>query len=757
MLCARRTHYAPQPKPTCYSTNLPSTSHPVKPGQSRSNAKLLEEIRENYDFDHDAFSSIREEGAEDIKFIANDPWPDKEKQARRENQRPMVSCDLLNQYCNQVINEVRRNPREIKISPDGYGATAELAEFRENRIRAIQYKCDAQAAYITALENAVQRGYGFAGVSLRYESDTSFTQEIYIRRFPNPDAVLFDAAAKELTCHDASHCYVLDQFTSNEYRRRWPKSDVVDFSGDLAKEYPQWVKDKLIQVAEYWRVEHEKDTLVMFEATEGQYQTALLSELGGKLEDSMLYLPGRDGRLRIKRPVHNTRETRVRKVMQYITNGVEVLEENDWLGKWIPIIPIWGKELYKNEAGGSKRVLMSLIRNARDAVMSYNYFKTCQTEAAGMVPKTTTYGYEGQFEGHEQEWADSTKKPTPYLEVKAKMPDATGNEILPLPVRQPFDPPIQNLEIGAESFARAVQTSVGMYNTSVGGHDTNVKSGKAIQELDSQSDQGAFHFIDNFNRFMSTTGRVVDDLMSKVELEEREVAIRMADGTEAMHTINTEQPYQDNDGTSHHYPMDVGKYSSTVNVGPTFDSQRDEATDFLETFLKEVIPVLQDPAQLNQLLALAIKLRQLGPIGEQMAEVLVPPPGDPSQQAQQLAALQQQLQGLQQENAALHADRAGKVLEQQTKLILQQMKEDGDNQRAQLANDIKVLLAEITAKAQDEQQRTEMYKEFWLENHGAAHEAGLQAVEQQHARDLASQNAALATANQPAPEAQPQV
>src|ERR1035441_9218300 len=129
----------------------------------------------------------------------------------------MMSCDFLNQFCNQVINEVRQHPREIKISPAGFGATDQLAEFRENRIRAIQYRSDAQAAYITALENCVQRSYGFGRVGLRYVSDTSFDQEIYIRRIPNPDAVLFDTGCKELDCSDATHCYVIDEMLMSEF------------------------------------------------------------------------------------------------------------------------------------------------------------------------------------------------------------------------------------------------------------------------------------------------------------------------------------------------------------------------------------------------------------------------------------------------------------------------------------------------------------------------------------------------------------
>lgn len=750
---------------------MPEARHSIRPSLGTRDQKLLEEIRENYDTDNDAFQPIRDQGGEDIKFIANDPWPDKEKQARKEASRPMVSCDLLNQYCNQVINEVRRHPREIKISPAGYGATAKLAEYRENRIRAIQYKSDAQAAYITAIENGVQRSYGFARIGLRYVSEKSFDQEIYIARLPNPDAVLFDAASKELDSSDADHCFVLDHLSRSEFRRRWPDAEIIDFSGEMARDYAAWIKDKFLQVAEYWRVKKTKDTLVLYDDGTGSMTTGLLSELGGELSDSVLKLPAKDGALRIKRKFYDTRDTDLRKLTQYITNGVEILEENKWLGKWIPIVPLWGKEFYITEAGGSRRMLASLIRNARDAQMSYNYFKTCQTEAAGMVPKTTYMAMEGQLEGHEEEYAQANKTPTPFLYYKGSIAEIQNGEGLPAPLpaprREPFDPPIQGLEIGAESFARAVQTAVGMYNTSVGQHDTNVKSGKAIEELDSQSDQGAFHFIDNYNRFITACGRIVNDLLTRIEVSQREVPIRKADGTESIVHINTAEPYPDEQGRQHHYPIadDDGQYSETVSVAPTFDSQRDEATDFLKTFLSEVIPIINDPGQRNRLIALSIKLRQLGPIGDQMADILVPPPGDPAQTAQQLQATQAELQQLQQENAALHADRAGRVLEQQTKMALEQMKQRGAINQKQWDYITKVVVAElakgskedaITAQLNADRELAELgfHHDQIDRSHDAAHEVALEGVKSQNAQDLASQNAVIAAAQQQ-PEAQP--
>jgi hypothetical protein len=43
-------------------------------------------------------------------------------------------------------------------------------------------------------------------------------------------------------------------------------------------------------------------------------------------------------------------------------NGIEVLEQTEWPGKWIPIVPVIGTELDIN----GKRVLEGVVRNAKD-------------------------------------------------------------------------------------------------------------------------------------------------------------------------------------------------------------------------------------------------------------------------------------------------------------------------------------------------------------------------------------------------------
>jgi hypothetical protein len=296
----------------------------------------------------------------------------------------------------------------------------------------------------------------------------------------------------------------------------------------------------------------------------------------------------------------------------------------------------------------------------------------------------------------------------------------------------------------------------------------NQKSGVALEKIDDMESLGAFHFVDRYeNCFLHNMGWQINELIEPILDTSREMPVTQPDGSRSLvhvigntsHPIDDQGAYNVQDVPEDHIHTGKGDFDVTISTGPSYQSEREEQAAFVDQLIENMPNMPQPGTPAAKVLALAIRMRpDLGPIGQQIAEVFDPP--DPSNlppEAQAIVSqLQAQLQQVQQEAAGLHAEHAGKVLEQQTKLLLQQMKEDGDNQRAQLANDIKVLIAEITAKNQNAAQEMEMYKAFWLENHGAAHEAGMQAAEHEHAQGLADQQATLQQQTQDSDQAHQQ-
>ncbi|MGH9452343.1 MAG: portal protein [Terriglobia bacterium] len=691
--------------------------------ENNADEKLLTEIRERFDYCQDQWADIREEAQTDMDYVSGNPWPAAERRQREDAGRPSLVMDELGQYINHLVNDVRQNKRAVKVIPRGFGAKDKIAELRENLIRDIEYRSNAQSAYATAFESMCQRSYGGWRITRRYTSDTSFDQEIRIARIPNPDASYPDPDCKESDFSDARYWFLLDLVPRKEYKKRWPNATIGDFNGDHIKIAPAWIKEDQIQVAEYWRVEHTERNLLQVTGPHGQALTMFEDEAP----------TGKPLKILAERVVQQ------RRVMQYVTNGVEILEQHEEPGRYIPIVWLVGKELYVSRDTGPKRMLMSFVRLARDPQMLVNYYRTCEAELVGMTPKTPWLGAVGQFHNPDQ-WQAANTTPVAYLEYKATT-EATGQQQLPPPQRADFTPQIAPLEMGAESARRAVQAALGLSALPVNAQRFNDKSGVALEEIDANEDRGSFHFIDAYEMALEHSGRIINDLIKHVYDGPRDVGVRKQDGTASVARIN--QPAQSADGHEETLNIGEGEHDVTIATGPSFQSEREKADEFVELMVPQIEALSIDPGVKSKLLALLIKLKNIGPIGDEMAEMLAPPSAEQSlqaqlQQAQQQAQTYQTLVAqLQAENQKLYAEKNGKVVDNEYML-----------QKTRIDNDVKILIAEIEAKAQSASERAQMYKEFWIEQHSTAHDAASQAMEQAHEAAMAAARAQNAQVQQ---------
>lgn len=718
----------------------------------RKDEALLKEIREDFEYFVRSWQKIREEGDTDMRYVSGDPWDPKEKKLRDDNHRPCVVFDELNQYTNQLINDVRQNKRSVKVDPTGGGATDKTAEFRGNLIRQIEYSSKAQAVYATVAENAFQRSYGFARVSKKYVSPDSFDQELTIAPINNPNSVWDDPDAKQRGRSDRKKLFIVDLLRTADFKRRFPKAEVTSFSAETIADLPLWLKDDFVQVAEYWKIESEPRTLLSLDIAGGL--SVFADEIpDAEIDDETCTLSQAcdlgDG-VTVPKGSHkilNSRASEKPQVVQYITNGVEILEENPQDGQYIPVGACYGKEKYVDEGSGSKLVIESVVRLARSPFMAYCYAQTTGLELLGMMPKALWTAYEGQFEGHEDEWAEVGRIPIPYLQAKAKT-EATGEAILPLPQWNHWDVPLQAVEVSAESYRRAIQSALGMYNTSVGRHDTNAQSGIAVKALDDQSSQGSFHFIDNFDTFLEDMGRILDDQIDWTYDTPRHVGTRLQSGEHKLVRIN-EQFTDPQTGETYHYRIGQGTHSVSITTGPSSTSQRDAASQFADALAQNqmVFPRIAD---------LVVKLKNLGPIGDEIAKRLTPPDiaaqeggSGPALPPQAQALMSQQKQQLMQQAAViadLQKQLDAKLPELQSKQAIATMQEETKRQDIQAQIRIAELQAGIKASiAQLEHQVGAIQHSIDTQNAQADrdHEAALA----QQAQDAAAQQAA---ANPPA-------
>ncbi len=173
-----------------------------------------------------------------------------------------------------------------------------------------------------------------------------------------------------------------------------------------------------------------------------------------------------------------------------------------------------------------------------------------------------------------------------------------------------------------------------------------------------------------------------------------------------------------------------------------------------------MIAQLSGPAAATKILAQSIRMRNLGPQGEALAEIISPTPPEGQQQpTPQEQQLQQQVQQLTQQLQKAGMVIQTKQVEVQGKKDIVQMQEQGETLRDQAANEVKIAVAEIAAQAKQSLLDMQLFYEerarLGIQQHEIAHDAADAAHELRmtghdhgHAAALAVHAAATEAASQ---------
>jgi hypothetical protein len=559
----------------------------VAEGANKPNDKkdMLATMRSRFTMAVSAYSESREDELDDLRFEAGSPdnqwqWPADvlatrgSVQGQTINARPCLTINKLPQHVHQVTNEQRQNRPSVKVIPVDDNADVEVAEIFEGVIRHIEYISDADVAYDTACENQVTYGEGYIRVLTKYCDDNSFDQDLYIGRIRNSFSVYMDPTIQDPCGSDAEWCFVTEDMTKAEYERQFPDAAPVSSmmqQGVGDSSLSQWLTENTVRIAEYFYYEHTPTKLNLYQGN--------MSAVEGSRDDKELKALG-------LKPL-KSRMADVKRVKWLKTNGFEVLEEQEWAGKFIPVIRVVGNEY---EVDG-RLYVSGLIRNAKDAQRMYNYWVSQEAEMLALAPKAPFIGYGGQFEGYEQQWKTANTTNWPYLEVNPDVTDGAG-AVLPLPQRA--QPPMASSGLlqAKAGASDDIKSSTGQYDSSLGA-TSNERSGRAILAREKQGDTGTYHYIDNLARAIRHCGRQLVDMIPKIYDTERIARIIGIDGEVKRAKINPSQaePVKkivDETGIviEKIYNPSVGKYDVCVSTGPSYMTKRQESLDAMSQLLQ---------------------------------------------------------------------------------------------------------------------------------------------------------------------------
>jgi hypothetical protein len=638
--------------------------------QDSSEDSRINDAKKFLNLCNDVDSNNRAEALDDVRFCAGDQWPVDVQNSRVLESRPCLTINKVDAYVRQICNQIRQQRPRIKVQGMNNEADAKLAEILSGVCRHIEYQSSADVAYDTASEYAVKMGWGYFRVTTDYISPDSFEQEIYIRPIDNPFTVYFDPNSQLPDGSDAERCLITTVVSKKQFRAMYPgKNDGQGFTargtGDSDAE---WVTKEDVRIAEYFYTVRTPTKLV------------LLSDGTSVYEDE---LPDAEVLAEAGISIIERRDTYKKQIKWCKLTAMEILEETDWAGKYIPVIPVYGQTAVID----AKHKKFGLVRMAKDPQRMYNYWTTALTESVALAPKAKWLLAEGQDEGHENEWAMANIKAMPVL--RYKQTDTEGR-VAPAPTRLQPEPPPAGIVTATQGMSNDLMTVVGIYDPSQLPQG-NI-SGKALNGQQQQVDMVNFHYYDNLTRSIAYCGRIILDLIPKIYDTERVMRIIGADEKPEIITLN--QRVTDEEGVEKILnDVSVGRYDVVMDTGPGFATKRGEAVEAMMTLLAADPNLMQTAGDLifrnmdfPGAEIIADRLAAANPLAQIDEKSDIPP-----QVQMQLAQAKKMVADAQEQIAALNMDiQYGKSVAQ--------VKEQGATTRT---------LMQTTAKAHDSELKSE--------------------------------------------------
>lgn len=278
----------------------------------KDDSKLLEIALKRFDLAYSAWNPIYTKVVDDIKFANGNQWDESNKAKRTSKNRSSLTFNMIRDLSDYIVNNAISNQPNIKIHPVGDGANKNTAKLLDGLIKTIQYKSNADSAYINALTLAVQGGVGWYRVLPKEKYNKTC---LTIEKIKDPTSILVDPEAEMDDFSDAEYLFVVKNLPKEDFEERFPDKT----SKSMNSSSKQWYSIDSVRICEYWVL-------------------------------------GADGYWD-----------------QYVISGEDILEANtNYMGIHLPFCFVAGKEVYID----GTRDFYGITRDLRDPQKLLNYTKS---------------------------------------------------------------------------------------------------------------------------------------------------------------------------------------------------------------------------------------------------------------------------------------------------------------------------------------------------------------------------------------------
>jgi len=521
---------------------------------SKKKQAIVDEALDRFETASDSWSYCYDAALEDIRFVDSEDgqWDDSTRQSRVN--RPCLTFDKLSSAVDQVVGQQLQMLPGVKIRGAEEG-DQDVAEIYEGLIRQIEQR--SGRAYKTAFKFSVKGGWGVWMIDHDYVDDTSMNQDIILREIKNPFSVLFDPIIQIQELKECRYAFMFEDMDKEEFDRLYPKAKTgVGEQFYSTGNQRAWINEDTVRVADYFRIVFEDRRLVQLstgEVVDYEDIEPIIDELNFKGVT-----------------ITNERLVEGRKLERFKMTGLEILEEYECVGRYIPLVPLLGKTSNIN----GKFLTRGLVRKAKDAQRMYNYSRSTAIEVTALQPKQPLMATPAMIKGHEERYRNLMTSNDPVLLFNFD----NGQK----PFREAPASPSTALLTDVQISSDDIKSTTGIFNASLG-QQGNETSGRAIRERQLQGNIATYEFVDELVESIKYTGEIFVDMIPKIYDAERQVRILGEDDREEVLMINKPQLDLQTGETIIINDLNRGHYDVKVTSGPSFSTRRSETAEQLGT------------------------------------------------------------------------------------------------------------------------------------------------------------------------------
>lgn len=537
----------------------------------------LNSILCKFDMDWMSSDEARTEATNDLYFSRVSQWDDWLSEYTTLQYRGQF--DVVRPVVRKLVAEMRKNPIDVMYRPKD-GAAPDSADVLMGMYRTDMRHNTAKISVNVGVREQIEAGVGAWRLVAEHEDQDPTSNNQVIRRVPIHEAcshVIWDCNSKQMDKSDARHCTIINPMSTGAWKQYaeehgLDEEEMPTFQSPDSNWLFPWISKDVVYVGEYYEVEEKKETVFIYiDPMTGEP----VSYFKRDIKDVIDELADRG-----MQKVAEKKVTR-RRVYKSIITCTSVLKDRELIaGEHIPIVPVYGEWSF----AGDKEVYEGVVRLTKDGQRLRNMIMSFNADIVARNPQKKPFFYPEQIAGYEHMYSGTDAYPY-YLINKT---DENGGDLPPTPVAYMEEPQVpQANAYMLEAATQAVNQVATM------GVDSDAANGQVafdtVNQLNMRADLETYVFQDNLATAMRRDGEIYASMVNDIYDVPRNVVMTLEDGSEKQVQLLTQVvDYQSGQVVTLN---DIrGRYECYTDVGPSFQSMKDQNRAEIQELLGKVPP-----------------------------------------------------------------------------------------------------------------------------------------------------------------------